>query len=335
MNRASLLTNLAASGEILVGTCTMASASGFFFFEKGEYNTGRSTAETIDAYRVLSTVKKPDKIRRVQGLRARLIGRRAQMKTLFSCLSDVAQGRGTCVFLAGDAGTGKSRLISEFKNALVRRHVRWLQGNAFTYTQSVPYFPLIDLLGRAVDLRDEDSQAVARQKLADELKPVRGEDKEIFQIIDRLFTIPNDSPLKISPESWKIKLKQTLERMIDIQSRTGLTVICIEDLHWADPSTVTLLQRLLNEADLSVFSRRDHQLACRHGIPAEERCYLGGLRLHRRKSLFFQYLRSDCRKAGPPGVSCQKDFTGGRSYRPAVLPDDLKKDFFRPEACQS
>ncbi|MCB2147875.1 MAG: AAA family ATPase [Deltaproteobacteria bacterium] len=267
VNRASLLTNLAISGEILVGTCTMPSTSGFFFFEKCKYRTGRHRTETIDAYRVLSTVKKPDKIRRVQGLRARLIGRRTQMKDLHTRLSVVAEGRGTCVFLEGDAGTGKSRLISEFKKTLARRHHHWLQGNAYAYTQGIPYFPLIDLLGRAVDLRDDDSQEVVRKKLATELRTTRDDDKAIYQIIERLFTLSNDKSLQISPESWKIKLKQVLVTMIGNQSRTGLTVICIEDLHWADPSTVDLLRNLLNEADLPVFfliSYRPGQLAFNH-----------------------------------------------------------------------
>ncbi|MEE4112072.1 MAG: adenylate/guanylate cyclase domain-containing protein [Desulfobacteraceae bacterium] len=121
VDRASLLTNLAVSGEILVGPCTMASASSFFFFEKCKHRAGRNEAEPIHAYRVLIAARKPDKIRRVMGLRARLIGRSAQMKHLRACMSMVAQGRGSCVCITGDAGTGKSRLIAEFKKTCSTR----------------------------------------------------------------------------------------------------------------------------------------------------------------------------------------------------------------------
>ena len=65
VNRASMLTNLAASGEILVGGCTMPPTSGLFFFEKSEYAAGQGMAETITAYRVRGIMKQPNKIRRV------------------------------------------------------------------------------------------------------------------------------------------------------------------------------------------------------------------------------------------------------------------------------
>ena len=267
VDRASVLTNLADSGEILVGPCTMPSTSGFFFFEKCKRRAGRDGAGFIDAYRVLSTVKRPDKTRRVLGLRARLIGRSRQMEHLHAHLSMVDQGRGACVSIAGDAGTGKSRLISEFKKASAPCWVDWFQGNAYEYTQGVPYFPLIDLMGRAVDLRDDDSLDMIRRKLAAELNPHRESDQAILQIIEHLFTQPNDKARPITPETWKLKLKQALVKMIDSQSKSGLTVICIEDMHWADPSTVALFRNLLNEADLPVLfliSYRPGQLAFDH-----------------------------------------------------------------------
>ena len=142
-----------------------------------------------------------------------------------------------------------------------------VSGKRIAYTQGVPYFPLIDLLSRAVDLREEDSQDVVREKLTAELHTNQDQDKAISHTIERLFTLSNDKGVQITPELWKMKLKQALVKMIDSQSRTGLTVICIEDLHWADPSTVDLFRKLLGEADLPVFfliSYRPGQLAINH-----------------------------------------------------------------------
>jgi class 3 adenylate cyclase/tetratricopeptide (TPR) repeat protein len=262
VNRALMLTNLAASNEILVGPGTMACTSGFFLFEKRPGDQSDQAAGAIDAYRVRTVEKQPDKIRRVQGLRSRLIGRESEMKALQESLAAVKRGQGCVVFLEGEAGTGKSRLIYEFKKETAPRGIGWLQGNAYTYTQGMPYSPLIELLGRVVDVREDDPPAVVREKLAEELGSPEDEDGTLFPILERLFTPSDNNPVKITPEVWKLKLRQLLIRLTINRSRSGVTVICIEDLHWADPSTVDLFRMMLNDADLPVF----FLISCRPGL---------------------------------------------------------------------
>lgn len=253
VNRAAILTGLARSGEILVGPGTRSAATGFFAFDACHTGHSKSGVASIECYRILNAVGLPDKVRRLKGLRAHLVGRHRQMDILFQGVDKAVNGRGAYVLLEGEAGTGKSRLIAEFKIKLADRRVQWLQGNAYAHFQSVPYYPLMDLLRRAVDVRDDDSQEEVHRKLAKELKPVCEDDEAISMVLGRLFTLSGDQPSKITPESWKIKLKQALINMIVNQSRKAPTVICIEDLHWADPSSVDLLRHLFNEADLPVL----------------------------------------------------------------------------------
>uniref|UniRef100_UPI00356A22C3 ATP-binding protein n=1 Tax=Desulfosarcina sp. TaxID=2027861 RepID=UPI00356A22C3 len=113
----------------------------------------------------------------------------------------------------------------------------------------------------------DDSQDLVRKKLAAELNPNRDADQAVFHIFERLFTLSNDKAPPITSESWKLKLKQALIKMIETRSKSALTVICIEDLHWADPSTVDLFRNLLNEAALPalfLISCRPGQLAFDH-----------------------------------------------------------------------
>ncbi len=253
IDRASLLTDLAASGEILVGFDTMSATSGFFDFDPYQARSDGRRDESIDAYRMVNVVAYPDKTRRVQGLQARLIGRSGHMSRLHHHVDLMARGQGSCVLLHGAAGTGKSRLIAELKRGLEGQPVRWLQGNAYAFARDIPYLPVIDLFKRIADVRYEDSQEVVRRKLAAELAPLWDSVVEVPQIIERLFTLTNAKASHIPPESWRIQVKQTTIRMIEKQAQMGPTVICIEDLHWADPSTVSLLRGVLNEADLPVF----------------------------------------------------------------------------------
>jgi len=253
VNRALMLTDSATAGEILVSSGTMSATSGFFDFETRECRDGSETGKPINAHRVVRALERPDKIRRLQGLNARLVGRSGQMESLRRHLAVVLRGKGRCVLLEGEAGTGKSRLIWEFKKALHGESVRWLQGNAYAFSQNVPYLPIIDLLKRALEVRDEDSQDAVRAKLADELAPIRDTRDTNSQIVEQLFTLSSDNAPYIPPESWKIQLKQTLVRMIERQCRIKTTIICIEDLHWADPSTVDMLKNMINETQLPVF----------------------------------------------------------------------------------
>ncbi|WP_155313417.1 adenylate/guanylate cyclase domain-containing protein [Desulfosarcina ovata] len=263
VDRALRLTNLAPSGAILVEQRTMTATSGFFLFEKSALGGKWDGVDCMDAYRVLKTAPHPHKIRRVRGLRARLIGREEALAALHNAWLAISRGRGGCVLVTGEAGTGKSRLIAEFKDSLSQTEVRWLEGNAYHYTQTVPYFPIVDLLGRAVDVREHDTDGVIREKLNRELSLLEADTGAIVEIIDRLFTLADKEQARLTPEAWQRKLRQTLMRLIASQSRRTPTVICLEDLHWADPSTVKMVRSILNDANLAVLfviSHRPSQL---------------------------------------------------------------------------
>jgi DNA-binding NtrC family response regulator len=66
-------------------------------------------------YRVQSATPRPDKVRRIHGLKARLIGRDRELKQMEDAAMRLRRKEGTVLTVSGDAGTGKSRLITEFK----------------------------------------------------------------------------------------------------------------------------------------------------------------------------------------------------------------------------
>ena len=58
-------------------------------------------------------------------------------------VTNLRQGKGSIFSIVGDAGTGKSRLIEEFKASLDLNTIQWREGHAYAYSQNIPYFPLI------------------------------------------------------------------------------------------------------------------------------------------------------------------------------------------------
>jgi len=133
INVASRLSSLASPGEILVGPETYRQAEGYFAFEKLEPATVKGKAEAIQLYRVLRPREEPITVHRLHGLRADLIGRKVEMSQLGEAVERLREGKGAIISICGDAGTGKSRLIEEFKSTLDLEAIQWREGHAYAY----------------------------------------------------------------------------------------------------------------------------------------------------------------------------------------------------------
>ena len=95
-------------------------------------------------------------MRRTFGLRADLIGRKVELAQLQEAVQKIRQGKGEILFICGDASTGKTRLLEEFRGTLDPHEIQWLEGHAYAYSQNIPYFPLIDLLNRTWQIEEWD-----------------------------------------------------------------------------------------------------------------------------------------------------------------------------------
>ena len=111
INLAKRLTSLSASGDIVVGPDTYRQSGGYFDFEALEPTKVKGKTQPVQAYRVVSQKDQPRKIHRLQGVRAKLIGRKVEMDQLQEAAERLREGKGTVFSIVGTAGTGKSRLV--------------------------------------------------------------------------------------------------------------------------------------------------------------------------------------------------------------------------------
>ena len=84
-------------------------------------------------------------------------------------VENLRQGKGRIFSICGAAGTGKSRLVEEFKAGLDLERIQWIEGHAYAYSQNIPYFPLVDLLNRMLQIEEKDPPEKVREKIASEL----------------------------------------------------------------------------------------------------------------------------------------------------------------------
>jgi len=246
VNLASRLTSLAKGGEIFVGEETCHQAEGHFNFETLEPAKVKGKTEPIRAYKVVSIKEKPITVHRLSGLRAELIGRKAELFQLKEAVQKLGEGKGTIISICGDAGTGKSRLIEEFKGTLDLNEIQWREGRSYAYSQNIPYFPLIDLLSRAWQIEEGDSQNEVKEKIESNIERLLGK-KDVAPYIGGLYGLKYKEIEDVDPEFWKSRLREGVKKILSALTRAGPTIIFLEDIHWADPSTTELLHFILSD----------------------------------------------------------------------------------------
>ncbi|MGA2404819.1 MAG: AAA family ATPase, partial [Syntrophobacteraceae bacterium] len=245
LNVASWLCGLARGGETLVGHLTYSQTEGFFFFERLDPAIVKGRVKPVLVYRLLSAKETPSKTHRVSGLRAGLVGRRTEMARLEEGMQDLLAGKGSVIAICGEAGTGKSRLIEEFKSALNPDCVQWYEGSAYAYSQNIAYFPVADLLRQIFKVEAIDSPEKAAEKVENRTRAILAGAAEVLPYLWEILSIRHLWFGDINPDAFKTHLHRAILTFFSGLIRSAPTIIILEDLHWADPSSLELFPFLV------------------------------------------------------------------------------------------
>ncbi|MGD9043652.1 MAG: adenylate/guanylate cyclase domain-containing protein [Desulfobacterales bacterium] len=284
LNVAARLSGMGKADEILVGQNTYRQAEGYFEFTALDSTVIKGKSEPIQIYKVLSLKEKPVKIHRLHGLRADLVGRKVEFGQIIDSVQKLSKDKkGSVVSICGAAGTGKSRLIEELRLNLNLEKMQWLEGHAYPHSQNIPYYPLIDLLNKTLQIEENDPPRKVKEKVETGISSLIGEEINLIPYIGSLFSISYPEIEEVSPEFWKSQLKKAVETALQSLAQRSPTIICLEDLQWADPSFLELIRLILadNREPLlflcayrpivSIFS--SHQIAAMADIYKEIRLH--------------------------------------------------------------
>ena len=221
----------------------------------------KGKAEPVRVFRVLGPAAVRASQRGIAGLDSPLVGREGEIMALRRAVDDLGRGVGGIVTLVGDAGIGKSRLVTELQAwAMSQRdgtaaRMQWLHGRCLSYGGANAYALWQDMLRNALGRTLEDAPDTVRaalQQWVERLCPDCFDD--VFPYVGQLMTLPLPLELKASlnemdGEELKRRTFQAIERVLARAARHGPLVLVCEDLHWADASSLELLQRLLALTD--------------------------------------------------------------------------------------
>jgi len=247
LNVASRLSALGNAGEILVGQDTFYQAEGYFDFKELEPASLKGKSAPVRIHKVLAQKEHPIKIHRLRGYKAELIGRPVEMKQLAGAARKLKEGTGAVFSIYGNAGTGKSRLVQEFKASLNLEEIQWLEGQAYLYSQNIPDSPLINLLSRSLQIKEGNPPEEIRKKVEAGLGILIGGNQDLIPYVGSLFSLNYPEIENVSPEHWKAQLQKAIKLVLGALAERAATVVCLEDLHWADPSFLDLIKLLISE----------------------------------------------------------------------------------------
>jgi len=251
ISEALSLANAAEPGEILVGEKTHDLARGAFQFEPVRRIHPPFADEPIAAYPVLAATHHPHR-RPHRGLRAPLIGREREMEQLNACLGDLINGRGGMVSITGEAGIGKSRLVEEF-HRLADDRAQWLEGRCVSYGGAMSYSPFQGIIGSYLGILPTDTEAEMKAKLEERVNALLPPtDVRWCPLhVGRVFFPQYEAVLRTASgdDYAKQYTYPTLKNLFEkIAQQKPLVLVC-EDLHWADPSSLSLLEYLMEHVD--------------------------------------------------------------------------------------
>jgi class 3 adenylate cyclase len=284
-NIAARLQGLAQPNTVAISDATYRLVQGYFQCQDLGAHALRGVTESMHIYHVLGESGATSRLDVAQprGLTP-LVGRESEVTLLRERWEQAKSGHGQVILLSGDAGIGKSRLVQMLKDHVANEpHVRWECRSAEYYHNTV-LFPLTDLFHRLLQFQPEDTSDEKLEKLAQALSQYRLPLEESVQLFAPVLSLPlpedHYPPLNLSPQRQRQKTLETIIAILLELAEHQPVLFIIEDLHWTDPTTLELLNLVLDQtptASLLVL------LTCRpHFQPAwHHRSYLTEITVNR------------------------------------------------------
>ena len=183
-----------------------------------------------------------------------LIGREEEVELLVRRWERAKAGQGQVVLLSGEAGIGKSRLVQVLRDHSRNEPHLSILCRCSPFYQNSALYPIIDRMQQVLEFNKDDTAETKLTKLTQSLEPVDMTDEETVALFATFLSIPlpdTHPPLQYSPQKQKEKTLQALVRWLHKTAEQQLVRLEIEDLHWADPSTLELLGLLIDQAPAS------------------------------------------------------------------------------------
>jgi class 3 adenylate cyclase len=242
---------LAEAGRIYLTEHTAKLAGGYFALRDLGASSIKGVSEPLHVFELdgVGALRTRLDVARARGF-SRFVGRQEEMATLEAALTRTLAGHGQVVGVVAVAGTGKSRLCTEFTAHCRARGIRVAEAHCPSTGKNVPLLPLLALLRELFDIAESDGAHEARRKIAGELM-LSGQDVHgvVPLVFDFLGVRDPDRPMPVTdPDARKGALLASVRHLVQARSAREPLLILVDDAHWIDSGSDEFLAQVVEAA---------------------------------------------------------------------------------------
>ena len=252
VNLASRMEGLAEPGSTYITKETYQFGKGLFQFEELGDKKIKGKKEFVSVYKLISAQKdiyRP-RIGFERMIYSKMVGRDNELDKIELQIMKAVNGEGSVLNIIGEAGIGKSRIIAELKNRELMEKVVLLEGHAISIGRNLSFYPIINLLKHWAQIKEDDSEALALSKLENSFRIVCQEDwQDTLPFIATLMGMKLSGRYAeiikgIEGEAFQKNILKSMKDLLTMATELNPIAIVMEDLHWADASSIELLEFL-------------------------------------------------------------------------------------------
>lgn len=242
LNTAARLLSQAEPGTVLVGAATRAMVEDRFTWGAARPYSLKGKRDLVQASVALGHA--PRWREASAAGQVSLVGRDEQLQQVAAAIRAIGGGRGSVVAVVGDAGVGKSRLVAEARFASAAEEpLTWLEAGAASYGRAIPLMlfrnTVLGWLGLPLTAPAADIEARIGAQAATRPAAVA---QPLLDLAPSMTGSVEGEPDAAAAQERVFAL---FERLFDGLTREGPIVLVLEDLHWSDPTSLALLERLV------------------------------------------------------------------------------------------
>lgn len=239
-------------GKIYVGPQVYRHTMSGFDYQPAKPLSLKGAKEPLVMFELLSEREKVhrDEFTSERMIHSEMVGRNKELDRLELHVLKVINNEGSIVNIIGEAGIGKSTLVAELLKKDTVKKVTLLRGRALSFGKNLSYYPIIDVLKSWANIKEEDSEKESAQKIEAVIRGIYPDGvDEVFPFIATLMGMKLSGKLAervrgIEIDAMEKLILKNVRELIVRGAQLRPIILVLEDLHWADLSTIELLESL-------------------------------------------------------------------------------------------